>query len=253
MLRTSETNEKRLALPQARPEPAQGELPARRAAATHQSLWRDLGSPELVDTVRRIYTLCGYERGQAGAGQALAVTSSVEREGKSSIARALAIAIAQDHDSDVLLLECDLVRPSLSSDFGLGEAPGLVEVLSGEVDLAEGLHRSALPNLWILPGGGAHDSPSRLLRSMAMDAVIQEARTRFSHIIVDLPAVLRSSDAAVLAQLVDGVVLVVKTGSTDQRAVQQSLQLLAGAQLHGIVLNRWRSRIPKIIRRLVEG
>jgi Mrp family chromosome partitioning ATPase len=84
-----------------------------------------------------------------------------------------------------------------------------------------------------------------------MQTVLSEARDRFAFTVMDLPAVLESSDAAVLARQTDGVVLVVRAGSTNQRSVQQAIQLLSGVPLHGVVLNRRRSRVPGLIRRLM--
>lgn len=214
--------------------------------------WRDLGYSELANTVRRICTLCGWANNPDGVGRSLAVTSAVAREGKSSIARAVAISTAQDHAQDVLLLECDLLDPNAADEFGTEGGPGLADLLTGTADLDEVLRPTALPNLWLLPAGGRHDNPSRLLRSTAMAELLSEVRERFAYVVVDLPAVLKSSDAAVLARQTDGAVLVVRAASTDQRAIQQALQLLSGAALHGVVLNRGQSKLPDIVRRIVE-
>lgn len=209
---------------------------------------------ELAGIIRRICALCGWTQATEAAGRTLAIASALEREGKSSIAQAVAIATAQDSPGDVLLLECDLLHPSLGEDFGL-TSPGLSEILASEADLvdelAEGLQPTRLPNLWLLPAGSARENPSRLLRSLRMVETLTELRSRFAFIVLDLPAVLRSSDAAVLAQLSEGVAFVVRAGATDQRAVQQALQLLSGAMVHGVVLNRWQTSAPDLVRRLV--
>jgi capsular exopolysaccharide synthesis family protein len=209
---------------------------------------------DLTNTVRRICTLCGWTRVAAGPGRTLAVTSALDGEGKSSIARAIAISIAQDHASEVLLLECNLLRPCVDEDFGGVDAPGVGvgEILGGYADLEQGIRPTRLPNFWLLPAGAQQPNPSRLLRSAAMPALLSEVRMRFAFVVLDLPAVLSSSDAAVLARLTDGAVLVVRAGATDQRAVQEALQLLSGVTLHGVVLNRWRSAVPDFLRRLVE-
>ncbi len=215
--------------------------------------WRPLGRAELVDNVRRICTLCGWSQAPVGRGRSLAVTSALRREGKTALAVAIAIATASDHSSEVLLLECDLMNPTLSGDFGLNGGPGLTEVLSGAVPLDDALQRTALPNLRVLPAGGQHDNPSRLLRSPAMTALLAELHERYAFTVLDLPAVLENADASVLACLADGTVLVVRAGHTDQRAVQQAVQLLTGATLHGVVLNRWRPALPDFVRRALGG
>lgn len=238
-------------------QPAAEPRPALPAVSPHDgsltARWRPLGRAELVDSVRRICTLCGWSQAPVGRGRSLAVTSALRREGKTALAAALAIATAIDHSCDVVLLECDLVNPALSSDFGLEARPGLTEVLSGATPMHEALHRTALTNLYVLPAGGPHDNPSRLLRSPAMTALLAEVHERFAFTVLDLPAVLENADAPVLAGLADGTVLVVRAGHTDQRAVQQAAGLLTGATLHGVVLNRWRPALPDFVRRALGG
>src|SRR5579884_3633373 len=80
--------------------------PARRSGP-----WKDLGYDELANTVRRIWTLCGWTQDPGDSGRVLAITSAVAAEGKSTLARAVAISTAQDHDAGVLLVECDLLTP----------------------------------------------------------------------------------------------------------------------------------------------
>ncbi len=215
-------------------------------------LWGELGDAGLANTVRRIYTLCGWAQDHDGPGRVLAVTSAVSGEGKSSTARAVAIATARDHRRDVLLLECDLLSPNISDDFGAAEGPGLTEILGGAAVLDQGLRPTGIPNLWLLPAGARHENPARLLRSAEMSALLDEVRGRFAFVIVDLPAVLATSDAAVLARQADGAVFVVRANTTDQRAIHQALQLLSGVTLHGVVLNRGQSKMPDIVRRIVE-
>jgi Mrp family chromosome partitioning ATPase len=132
-------------------------------------------------------------------------------------------------------------------------SPGLAEVLSGACDLDTALRTSGLPNLMLLPAGSATLHPSRLLRSQATADLLATLRERFAFIVLDLPAVLRSSDAAVLAEMADGVVFVVRAGGTDQGDVEGGLSLLSGAHLHGVVLNRWRSSMPGFVRRMFES
>ena len=199
--------------------------------------------------MRRMCTLCGWTQAEQGAGRTLAIASAQSGEGKTSLAVAFAIMMAQDHASDVLLIECDLLRPTIARDFGLVSDTGLTQLLEGQSSRAL---RSRIPNLWLLPAGEPVDNPSRLLRSPRMSALLEEARSRYAFVILDLPAVLDTSDAAVLARQTDGMVLVVRSGRTDTRAVQQALQVLSGANLHGVVLNRSRTATPDFIRRLFQ-
>jgi receptor protein-tyrosine kinase len=213
--------------------------------------WKEAAYAGFEDTVRRVCTQCGWTRASGDAGRMLAIGSAVEGEGKSLLSAAMAMSMAQDHTADVLLLECNLIHPTLSHDFGLQSSMGLSDVLMERTDFASSIRLSRMSNLWLLPAGACDDNPSRLLRSQAMAALLEEARSRFAFTVVDLPATLESSDATVLARLTDGMVLVTRSGSTDLRAVEQALQLLAGVTIHGVVLNRWRSALPNVVNRLV--
>lgn len=226
------------AAPVARPEPTDP--------------WQALGYPGLANTVRQICTLCGWARSNGRIGQTLSITSAVTGEGKSSLARAIAVSTARDHAEKVLLIECDLLRPTLSADLDLDLRSGLSDVLAGQTDLEAAVHHTDITNLWVLPAGSATDNPSRLLRSPVMADVIASARAEYAFIVLDLPAVLLSNDAAVLAALTDGVIVVVRGGSTEQGAVQQTVRLLGDANIHGLVLNRWQTAIPQIVRRVIE-
>jgi len=108
-------------------------------------------------------------------------------------------------------------------------------------------------NLWILPAGERAQNPSRLLRSARMVEVFGELCRRFAFVVVNLPSLLRNSEAATVAQLADNVVVVLRAGTIDQRAAQQTLHLLADASLRGVVLNRWRPATPAALRRLVAA
>lgn len=220
------------------------------ADARPADIWQAKEDAALADIVRRICTLCGWSRASTGTGRSLAITSAVEREGKSTLARAVAIAMAHDHAGEVVLVETDLLRPTLAADCDIEPIPGLADVLDGADELDTALRPSGLPNLTLLPAGSVTPHPSRLLRSTALTDLIERLRERFAFIVLDLPAVLRSSDAAVLAEMTDGVVFVVRTGDTDQRSAEEAIKLLAGANVHGVVLNRWRSSMPGFVRRI---
>lgn len=228
-----------------------GAVKARMPNGARNELWPDLRRADLADTVRRICTMCGWT-GATEVAKTMAVTSVVEREGKSSIARAIAISMANDHAGDVLLVECDLLHPSLAGDFGIEAAPGLSDVLAEDMLLSDAVHPSGLPNLWLLPAGSPSANPSRLLRSPAMQSMLEDVSGWYSYVVLDLPAVLKSSDASVIAQLAGGVVLVVRADSTEHQAAQEAVRLLSGANLHGAVVTRTKSALPSLVRRVIS-
>ncbi|HLZ70674.1 MAG TPA: CpsD/CapB family tyrosine-protein kinase [Dehalococcoidia bacterium] len=215
--------------------------------------WDRFGYGEIERTLRHLCTQIGWTQVPEGPGHVLSVSSAVPREGKTSVSVALGTVMARDHSCDVLVIECDLWQPRLRTDLGLGSVAGLSRLLEWNDELEFGLHQSAIPNLWILPGGSVPDQPSRLLRSQRMQRLIDEARERFPFVILDLPAVLYSSDAAVLAQLSEGTLFVVRTGNTDVRAVEQAMGLLQGANVYGVLLNRVRPALPDLVRRLMQA
>ncbi len=211
-----------------------------------------MGYTELANLVRSVCTLCDLTHAKAGWGQSIAVTSACAREGRSTVARLLAISLAQDHAEDVLLLEADLLRPSVAADFGMMPAPGLCELLDGSVSVEDALRQTKIGNLKVLPAGEPPANASRLLRSQGLRDLLDQLCGAFAFVVVDLPAVLDSSDAAVVARQVGGTVLVVRVGETEQQHVTQAQTLLSGATLHGVLLNRYRTAVPAFARRLLE-
>jgi succinoglycan biosynthesis transport protein ExoP len=219
-------------------------------------LWSDAGFPDLANAVREICMFCGWTQVAEDGGRSLAVASARDREGKSSLAWALAIATAQDTAAEVALVECDLIHPVLGADISAANRTGLSEILEGDgdlvTDIADAINPTGIPNLSLLAAGRSTQNPSRLLRSSRMLSILSELQRRFAFVVLDLPSLLRSSEAAALARVASGVVLVVRAGETDEREVQRSLHLLSGANIHGVVLNRWRPATPRSLRRLVE-
>jgi len=225
----------------------------------HQpDLWAKVGFSELAATVRRLYSACGWTEGMdSAAAQSVAIAGSRDGDGSSSISWALAIATAHDYARDVVLVECDLLRPTFRDDLGLREGPGLCDILAAEPGTAPSLEAALCPtrmmNLWILPAGERTQNPSRLLRSARMADLLGELCQRFAFVVVNLPSVLQNSEAATVAQLVDSVVVVVRAGAIDERSAQQTLDLLSPARVRGVVLNRWHPATPPALRRLVAA
>lgn len=221
------------------------------AAAARAASWAGFGYPRLAATVRGLCTTWGWTRTPAGEGRTLAITSSVTGEGKTSLSAATAISIAQDHACGVLLVECDLWRGTMAEAFGIPTQPGLADILGGDINWQGGGWPTRLPNLQVLSAGTPAENPSRLLRSQAMADFVKTARKHYGFVVLDLPAFEQTSDAAVLARLVEGVVLVVRAGRTDQRHVSRTVHELSDANLLGVVLNGWRSSVPDVVARML--
>jgi capsular exopolysaccharide synthesis family protein len=165
------------------------------------------------------------------------VTSPGEGEGKSITAANLALAMAQEFQRRVVLVDADLRGPSVHALFGLEGGPGLAEVLAGEVTLDDALVYLPDYRLTVLPAGNTPEFPTELLGSAGMRRAIDTLRARFDRVLLDLPAVAPLADVGTVAPLADGVVMVVRAGVTQRPALDQALAALEDSKVLGVVLN----------------
>ena len=166
------------------------------------------------------------------------ITSPGAGEGKSVTAANLALAMAQEFQRRVVLVDADLRGPSVHALFGLEGAPGLAEVLAGEVTLEEALVYLPDYRLTVLPAGGTPQFPTELLGSAAMRRALDTLRARFDRVLLDLPSVMPLADVGTVAPLADGVVVVVRAGVTQRPALDQALEALEETKVLGVVLNQ---------------
>lgn len=169
----------------------------------------------------------------------LLVTSTVSGEGKTLTSINLALALAQEYDHTVLLVDADLRKPSVHEVLGLKPEVGLVHCLKENVPLSQALVKTGLGKLVVLPAGGIIDDPVELLASSRMKEIIRELKTRYPdrYILFDAPPVLPVADAQVLAQIVDGVLFVVREGGPKMEHIAEALKGLEGANILGAVYN----------------
>ncbi len=177
--------------------------------------------------------------------KAVLVTSSLPGEGKSTTATNLAIAIAQAGQS-VVLVDADLRRPRVDEYLGLERNAGLTTALIGRADVEDLLQPWGTDELYILTAGQIPPNPSELLGSDAMKQLITRLEQKFDAVIIDAPPLLPVTDAAVLAQEVGGVVLVVGSSKVRLPDLQKSLGNLTmvEADLLGVVFNLLPSKGP---------
>ena len=207
---------------------------------------RDSILPATDEIFRGLYTRAG-----TGASEVLAVTSAIAGEGKSTVSLGLAVTVAQDFpDRRVLLVETDLETPIMARDFEFDPSPGLLNHLLDDEPL-ESLYRStAIGNLYVLPSGGPMTNPGRLLRSGPMVTAVAAMRDTYDLVILDLTSILVNSDALPVADLADGVIVIVRAGVTPMSLVNKAIKLLDENKLLGVVLNGSHSSIPGWLRRL---
>jgi len=174
-----------------------------------------------------------------GRPRVLVVTSAVESEGKSTTAANLAITLS-DAGARVLLVDADLRRPSIDRLLGIEGAVGLATVLSGRVALADATQPWRSQALQVLASGGVPPNPTQLVRSAAMDRLLDAAREAYDVVVIDSPPLVPVTDAAVLAAKVDGALVVVDTRRTHRATLATALENLhlARAEVLGVILNR---------------
>jgi polysaccharide biosynthesis transport protein len=161
--------------------------------------------------------------------QVLLVASALPAEGKTTIAVNLGITIARH--GKTCIVDADLRKASVASIFGFESRYGLVDVLNRSCALNLTLMPvPRVPNLTLLPGGAVQVGAGELICSEAMRDLMLELRQQFQFIIVDSPPILPYADARGLASLVDGVILVGRSGVTTREAVKRSLELLEQVQ-----------------------
>ena len=168
------------------------------------------------------------------------VTSSMPDEGKSLVSANLAISIAQSIQEHVLLIDCDIRRPRIHTQFGFGDVPGLSEHLSRGIPIASLILKTIIDKLSILPGGKPPFNPSELVSSQQMFKLLQEVKYRYSDrfIVIDSPPPKLTAETSALSRQVDGVLLVIEYGRTSREMVSDLIDIIGKDKVIGIVLNK---------------
>ena len=200
-------------------------------------LMRALSSPA-AEAYRGVRTSLLASRTE-GHPQTVLFTSPEVGDGKTTTCVNTAAALAQS-GWRVLIVDADLRRSGLQMLTSMERGAGLSNVLSGQGDVMS-LIRSyrGVPNLSILPSGDVPDYPAELLGSTRFGDVLKNLRQKFDFVCIDSPPLLLVTDALLLAMKADGVILVLRAGSTTRPALRRALRMLhrVRAPLLGSVLN----------------
>jgi capsular exopolysaccharide synthesis family protein len=170
--------------------------------------------------------------------QRLLISSSLPGEGKTFTALNLAHAMACQTEHCALLIDGDLRLPKLHTALGTSCAPGLSDYLAGEADEFSILQRSSLENLFFIPAGRPAPNPSELIGNGRLKLLLDRLSPAIDWIILDSPPVIPVSDAKLLAEVCDAVLLVVRAGSTPYDLAQKACRQFRPQQLLAAVLNR---------------
>jgi len=172
------------------------------------------------------------------------VTSSLQSEGKSFTALNLALSFAIEMDLNVLLVDADTIKSSLTRILLNTDQLGLNDYLSGDVEeLSEVLVSTNIPTLSLLPAGTRHRFSTELFNSDNMEKLIIEFAERYDNriVIFDSPPLLQTNDARILSQKIGQLVFVVEENKTEQSTVKNALALLDPEMVIGVVMNKSRS------------
>lgn len=166
------------------------------------------------------------------------VTSSGPMEGKSVTSANLALAMAEV-GKRVLLIDCDLRKPSIHKKFNISNNKGLSNLLIGQFKFDD-VAQKYTENMYILTSGTVPPNPSEMLASNKMKLFLEEAKSKFDYIIIDSPPVVAVTDAQLLSTMVGGVLLVVAAGQAEVAATLKTKELLENvkANIIGVVLNK---------------
>ncbi|MGM8366177.1 CpsD/CapB family tyrosine-protein kinase [Virgibacillus sp. W0181] len=170
--------------------------------------------------------------------QSILISSPGPAAGKSMTVANLAVTYAQQ-GKRVLLIDADMRKPTVHYTFRLDNLRGLSNVLVGESTLEDAIVSSDVDNLDLISCGPIPPNPSELLASKKMQTTLELAKKLYDIIIFDTPPILAVADAQILANIVDGSLLVVRSKVTEYEAAEKSKEVLAGAsaKLLGAVLN----------------
>jgi receptor protein-tyrosine kinase len=174
------------------------------------------------------------------------VTSARPGEGKTFTACNLALSVATERNRTVLLVDADVLRPSVAKTLGFEAGRGLVDFLiDDQLELADVLVNTNIPALTVLPAGSKHHLSAELLASNSMRRLTSELSQRYPDriVIFDAPPLLATTEASILTGLMGQVVMVVEAEKTPQSLVKEALGMLNSNQIVGFVLNKTRDAL----------
>ncbi len=236
------------AVPAARPEPRPGRPRREGPPGPTGGVALDGVAEHLVSLVRparfaaeqyRMLSHAMEQLRETNAVTVVGLSSPGAADGKTVTAINLAGALAQDPRSRALLFEADLRRPTVASYLGLSPGTrGLVTAIAEpRLGLADVVTRLPMFNLDVLPAGEASATPYELLRSARVEALLQQARLQYDHVIVDMAPLVGMPESRLVERLVDGLLVVVWAHRTPRPLLDESLRLVHPAKVVGLVFN----------------
>ncbi|MCI0418811.1 MAG: CpsD/CapB family tyrosine-protein kinase [Acidobacteria bacterium] len=178
-----------------------------------------------------------YQMKNGGALRTVLITSAAAADGKTLTAVNLALTISQEIEQKVLLVDCDLRRPSVHKALGFPKTDGLADFLSQEMPSSKVMLTTRIPNFWVIPAGSVPENPAELLNTQKMKDFLASVSEQFDWVIIDSPPIVPLADAELLSSLVDGTLLVVRASQTPAESVTKAVQTLKNGKVLGVVFN----------------
>jgi len=195
--------------------------------------------------VKRTILLNAFSKGtqKSKNSNIVLVTSSNPGEGKSFCTINLALSIATEQDTTVLLVDADFSKPEVLNRLGVAGGRGLMDVVAdSELEIGDCLIRTNVPNLVLLPAGRQHNLTTELLASERMETIVEEIASRYPDrlVLFDSPPVLASSAASVMALYMGQVVFVIQAEETTEPQIKESLNMISACSDISLLLNQTR-------------
>jgi Mrp family chromosome partitioning ATPase len=205
--------------------------------------------PWFIDRCRQAYLSVAFD--PAAGSRVLGITSASYGEGKTSVAIGTATAMAVDTNKPTLLMECDFAEPSLYRFLGIDRGRGLSEWLDSGTRLRIVKGAALVPNLFVIPAGGAQSEPARFLFDLVDREVLLGLRDTFANIVIDLPPALTISYGSLAYALADHLLIVVRSRVTVTDDLARMVGQIGRDRVSGIVINGTDSKTPAWLRALL--
>jgi capsular exopolysaccharide synthesis family protein len=162
-----------------------------------------------------------------GAARSILMTSAVEGEGKTISTLNLALSLAEVPSLRVVAVDGNLTRPGMEAYLGLPRRKGLAELLEGSLNLSQAIRATSIGGFDVV-GAGASSTTAPGLDLERLQAILNALKRRYDYVLVDGPAVLSTNHPSLMGSIVDGILLVVRIGSTPKGVVEEAYRLLEG-------------------------
>lgn len=169
--------------------------------------------------------------------KSILVTSAAPAEGKTLTAVNLALTFAQEIDKKVLLIDCDLRRPSVHKLIGLDQPQGLTDFLEKKIPSSEAIVVTRISNFSVMPAGRIPENPAELLNTEVMRDFVTASSEQYDWVILDSPPLIPLADTEMISSMVDGIMLVVRANQTPASLITNCIDRLKGKNILGFVFN----------------